>query len=322
MILASSSLPSLPSLRAFLAVAETQSFTRAAAGLGLTQTAVSHQIAQLEAWLGGPLFIRDRKGVALTGLGQSLLPAVETSLGRLHDALASGRRSVSQSRLTVSTTPEFGAQWLAPRLERFVAANPAISVNMILEYRRADVLAGEVDLAIWLGSGGPSLHTERLALDEEFAVSSPELAASLPKAQALLAAPLLHYEGARHTVLDWRRWYSQLFGAENESHGGDLHGQLDFDSGPVFSTFPEMLEACRRGDGFALVCTSLVADDLAAGTLVRCFVESVPSDLTYHLVLAPQWRNRPDVADFRQWILSEISGAPETPVAAAGPPCR
>lgn len=101
-----------------------------------------------------------------------------------------------------------------------MAASPGISVNLALEYRRADVLGGEVDLAIWLGSGGRSLHTERLGLDEEFAVSSPELAAGLPKTRALLAASLLHYEGARHTVLDWRRWYSLLFGAESESHGG------------------------------------------------------------------------------------------------------
>ena len=74
-------------IRAFLAVAETGSFTRAAAELGLTQTAVSHQIAQLEKWLGGELFLRERRNTKLTLLGESLLPGIAASLTNLHHVL-------------------------------------------------------------------------------------------------------------------------------------------------------------------------------------------------------------------------------------------
>lgn len=306
MILASTSLPSLQGLRAFLAVAETGSFTRAATALGLTQTAVSHQIAQFEDWLGGQVFVRDRRAISLTPLGQSLLPQVKESLTDLNRVLSAARQTGQRQKLTLSTTPEFGTQWLAPRLESFVSANPGISVSVTLEYRRADLVAGEADIAIWLGSGAPGLSAERLMLEEEFAVSSPELGARLPKRKALLAAPLLHYEGERHTVLDWRRWHSQLFGTGEGSLGGELAREIDMDTGPVFPTFAEMLEACRRGEGFALVRTSLVTDDLKAGRLVRCFVEVLPSDLHYHLVTAPQRRPRPEITAFRQWVFSQV----------------
>lgn len=320
MVLGSLALPSLQSLRAFLAVAETGSFTRAATALGLTQTAVSHQIAQLEDWLGGSLFARERRAISLTPFGQSLLPRIDASLTELHQALSSARSAGRQEqKLVVSTTPEFGTQWLAPRLDRFMAAHPDICISMTLEYRRADVAAGEADIGIWLGSGGLNLEAQCLAMEEEFAVSSPELARRLPKTRALLAAPLLHYDGERHTVLDWRRWHSQLYGTEPGTIGADLARQLDLDAGPVFSSFADMLAACRRGEGFALVRSSLVADDLAAGRLVRCFIESLPSDLHYHLVTAPQRRPRPQISAFRQWMFAEIDRARAPADSAALP---
>jgi LysR family transcriptional regulator, glycine cleavage system transcriptional activator len=251
------------------------------------------------------VFARENRTVSLTPLGEAILPAVSDSLTALHKVLDSARQTGSSSSLRISTTPEFGTQWLTPRLQSFLDANRNIRVSVSLEYRRADLDNGEADVAIWLGGGGTAFQAERLMLEEEFAVSSPELRDRLPKRKALLAAPLLRYEGARHTVLDWRRWHSQLYGAEEGSIGHDLMKELDFDAGQSYPTFAEMLEACRLGKGFALVRTSLVADDIAAGRLVRCFVETMPSDLHYHLVLPRLRRPRPEVSAFRQWILSE-----------------
>lgn len=305
MVLGSTSLPSLQSLRAFAAVAETGGFTRAASALGVTQTAVSHQIAQLEDWLGGQVFLRENRAIRLTALGETLLPEVSASLAALHKVLSSARNTDATKSLRISTTPEFGTQWLTPRLQGFLDANPNVRVSLSLEYRRAKLDGEDADVAIWLGGGGAALQAERLMLEEEFAVSSPELRDRLPKRKAVLAAPLLRYEGALHTVLDWRRWQSQLHGAEVGSIGHDLMQELDFSSTPIYPSFSEMLEACRQGKGFALVRTSLVADDIAAGRLVRCFIETMPSDLHYHLVLPRLRRPRPEVAAFRQWILNE-----------------
>lgn len=308
MIYGSQSFPPLQTLRAFLAVVDSGSFTRAASGLGLTQTAVSHQVAQLERWIGMPVFVRERSGIRLTAAGDALLPRVRMSLALLAEAVVDARRSQGKRRLTISTTPEFGTQWLVSRLDIFMREQSDLTVSISFEYRRADLAAGEADLAIWLGPGAPPLAAERLALEDEFVVSSPGLYAALPKRRALLAAPLLHYAGERHTVLDWRRWYSQIYGSEEEGGTEDLHHILDFDGGPSFQTFPEMLGACRSDKGFALVRTSLVADDLASDRLVRCFVESVSSDLHYHLVWHPQSRRIEDIETFRTWICSQLSG--------------
>lgn len=107
-------------------------------------------------------------------------------------------------------------------------------------------------------------------------------------------------------MLDWRRWQSQLFGTEPGSIGAELASLIDFESGTSFPTFSGMLEVCRRGEGLALVRTSLVADDLAAGRFVRCFVEALPSDLSYHLVIAPRRRPSSEIMAFRQWIIGEM----------------
>ena len=73
---------------------------------------------------------------------------------------------------------------------------------------------------------------------------------------------------------------------------------------PCFPTFSDMMAACRNDAGLALVRTSLVADDLAAGRLVKAFDETTRSDLQYHLVTSPSKRRSSDVIAFRQWIVA------------------
>ncbi len=201
MIVPASAIPPLQCLRAFLAVAQFGNFTRAAEALGLTQTAVSHQISQLETHIGAPVFIRNRPNVQLTDLGKKLLPKLESGLSDVWEAFKEAQNSEKTKRVVVSASPEFCTQWLAPRLEKFFNLFPSISLNMTVEYRRADLSSGEVDAAIWLGAGDNDLFATRLGVEEEFAVCSPELAQNIPKENGMSIAPLLQYVGARHTVL-------------------------------------------------------------------------------------------------------------------------
>ncbi len=297
----SGALPPLQCLRAFLAVAEHGNFTRAAESLGLTQTAVSHQIAQLETYLGAPVFVRQRPGVRLTALGHDLRPRIDAVLTDLGAALQAARRTRSARKITVSTIPEFGTRWLAPRLGSFFDTHPGVGVNLVMEYRRADLASGEVDAAIWLGAGPKGLHATALGLDEEFVVCAPALVPTLPKTQGLRAAPILRYAGARHTLLDWERWLSILHPT------ADGPRPIDISGGPVFDTFADMVAACQQGQGFALVRGSLVTAELAAGTLVRCFVEAMPSDLQYHLVTAQRPRADTALGQFCQWVLGQVA---------------
>lgn len=296
-------LPPVATLQAFCAIAETGGFAKAAERLGLTQTAVSHQIAQLEGWLGGRLFDRGRHGARLSAFGAKLHPEISAAMTALETALHQGRAASLNPSLVIATTPEFSSQWLAPRLEAFCRRYPKIEVRTAVTYQRPDFTS--VDLAIWLGHGGSELVTESLLLDDEFVVCAPEVSARLPRRGAVRAAPLLAYRGMRHTVLDWQRWFEQV--------GGDLNSQelAGFDIGEavreaqVFDTFEEMLEACGRGEGFALVRSSLVDADLQSGKLVRCFVEQQPAALNYAMLYPAGALEKSSVALFRQWLLSQ-----------------
>ena len=107
-----SELPRLDLLRSFEAAARTLSFTRAAAELFLTQSAVSRQIQQIEADLGTTLFERRHRALALTDAGKLMQRAVRDCLERLRDATASVRASTSARQVAITTTPGFASLWL------------------------------------------------------------------------------------------------------------------------------------------------------------------------------------------------------------------
>jgi LysR family glycine cleavage system transcriptional activator len=299
-------LPPLSVLQTFCAIAETGGFGRAAERIGQTQTAISHQLAQLEGWIGGRLFDRGRNGARLTPLGARLHPAIAGTIFELETALYHARASISVRSVAVSVSPEFSSQWLAVRLPDFCQHHPEIEVKMAVGYQRPDFQPGGVDLAIWLGRAETGLTQEELLTDEELVVSSPDLSARLPPRQAISAAPLLRYAGMRHTSLDWQRWYEQI----TSGLDGEANPHFDIvravEKAPLFSSFTEMLEACRQGRGFALVRSSLVARDLTEKKLVRCFVEVQPAAVSYNLVYPPNALLNPAAALFRSWLLSQI----------------
>ncbi|QND47714.1 LysR family transcriptional regulator [Rhizobium lusitanum] len=302
-------LPPLTVLQAFCAIVETGGFGRAAERMGLTQTAISQQLAQLEGWIGGRLFDRGRSGARLTLLGARLHPSIAETVSQLEKALYQARASVSVRTLALSVTPEFSSQWLASRLPDFCQRYPDIELKMAVGYQRPDFGPSGADLAIWLGRAEAGLMLEELLTDEEFVVSSPDLSERLPPRNAIRAAPLLRYAGMRHTVLDWQRWYEQVTsrGEDGDVSSFDI-GQA-VEAGPLFESFVDMLKACRDGLGFALVRSSLVAEDIADGRLLRCFVEVQPAAVSYNLVYPPNALQNPSAALFRNWLISQVNKA-------------
>jgi LysR family transcriptional regulator, glycine cleavage system transcriptional activator len=200
-------LPSLNGLRAFEAAARHLSFTRAAAELNVTQTAISHQIRRLEEQLGLRLFMRQQRTLLLTEDAQQYLPAVRAACADLRLATDRLLRADGKSVLAVSCLPSLAAKWLVPRLAVFQRDDPDIEVRIATATRLVDFRREEVDLAIRYGNGRwPGLRADWLMSENVFPVCSPALLAGdrpLRRPEHLASHTLLHVNLYRDEWLLW-----------------------------------------------------------------------------------------------------------------------
>jgi LysR family glycine cleavage system transcriptional activator len=305
-------LPPISALRAFEAAARLKSFTMAAEELGLTQSAISHQVHSLEDQLGFELFHREPRRIVLTLKGDRLAAAVREGLGVVAQALRELTRADNGPRLTVSTLPGFAVKWLFPRLIRFDERHPDIELAIATTGQIADFSAGEVDVAIRYGTGRyPGLHVEKILDEDMFPVCAPRLLKG-PKAIRVAAdlarAPLLHDD---ILSLDGRTpgWWTWLDAAHVTG--------VDLSKGRRFGQSNMSIQAAIEGLGVALGRTPLVGDDLAAGRLVRPFDIAVPSGYAHYFVCPARALNVPKIAAFREWLLEEAKAAARLRPAAA-----
>ena len=306
-------MPPLAALRAFEAAARHLNFTRAAEELCVTQTAISHHVRQIEDWLQGPVFHRSGRRVALTEAGHRLFEGAREGLDRIAAAATQALDLGDDRRLTLSAPPEVAALWLLPRLQAFRKAHPDLEIRVIADYRRPDFQRDGINAALLTGCGRAGEVSTRLLREDEFVVCSPALLPNLPPRWGLFTAPLLMNEGARHTRLKWRRWMEQLGLDDLEALRAEaakdprvnIIDESHIGAGPIYPSFEAMLDACRQGLGFSLVRTSLVAEDLRRGTLVRVFEEALPSDLHLHLVTPGSQSTPGKMSSLADWLIEE-----------------
>lgn len=286
-------LPSLPALRVFEAAARHLSFTKAAQELNVTQAAVSHQVRALEEHLGLALFRRTTRRLALTREGQRLQPAATEAFEILRRALADIGRG--EQVLSITTTPSFGARWLAPRLGRFAERHPDIELSVRHTQTVLDLSREGLDLAIRWGKGRwPGVESELIGPATRIVVGAPDYIGrlGLKKPADIAKATLLHDE----TREDWTEW---LLVAGLETALARKGIMLDDDNA--------LLQAALSSQGLALVAPSLAAVDMDAGRLASPFELALADGYGFYLVHERGARSRPKVAAFRDFVCEEMA---------------
>lgn len=293
------SLPSLDPLKGFEAAARHLSFTKAAAELFLTQSAISRQIQTLEQQLGVKLFRRAARQLSLTPEGEVLYRAAAEMLVRLADVCVGLKAAQGRPRVTVSASVGIAALWLVPRLAAFQEAEPDLDVLISADNRIVDLERESIDLALRYIAPDASTPESTLLFDEVvFPVASPAVAAVLPAvlgSDALADITLLAYEnGNRMPWLSWEPW---LLG-----HG---LGQATPKAVLRFTQYDQMIRAAEDGRGLALGRGPLVAQAVAAGRLQSLgdSFERVAAR-AYFLVRNPGV-SRPEVERVAAWLVAE-----------------
>jgi LysR family glycine cleavage system transcriptional activator len=287
-------LPSLSALRTFEAAARHLSFTRAAAELNITQSAVSRQIRGLEDYLRLKLFERTPQQLILTPVGRAYLEEIRAALDRIQAATLTMLSDQGRGgMLVVATLPAFAMKWLIPRLNLFYTERPDIGINLVTRNAPFDFDNEGIDAAIHYGNKDwTGVAAQRLIGDEMVAVCSPGYLATHPPLNALadLENHVLLQNGRRPRT--WQAWLEAV-GAPAINHW----------AGPRFEHFYMMLQAALAGLGIALMPKVLVADDLASERLVLAFDLPYRTEEAYYVVHSEGKGDDPRVKSFREWLL-------------------
>jgi DNA-binding transcriptional LysR family regulator len=291
----------MPNLLAFEAVARRRSFALAAAELHLTASAISHQIARLEAHLAIRLFERSAHGVRLSPAGEQYLQRVAGALAAIGAASDDLRQGVSNS-LYVHCSPSLATLWLMPRLHLFAQAHPDISLNLSAAHTHSDFALGQVDLDIRYGvPQWPNLVVEPLFEEHIVPLASAAFIRKhrLKRADQLLGVSLIQ---SNVSVVQWSDW----FAAFSDKRAPERF-TLRFDRAHM------SLDAAAQGLGVALESTTTAGKHLAEGRLVPVLGTEKSIRVKAHFAVYPaRHAKRPPVEAFLSWLHGQAAGAKPT----------
>lgn len=288
-------LPPLGSLKAFDAVARCGSFKRAAEEIGVTPTAISHQIRVLEEALNTAVFIRSAREVILTEAGARLQQSTQRAFGELQQAVNAIHRAQLPPALTLSTTSNFLTHWLVPRLAALKTALPAMDLRLHTSVELVDLERDSVDVAIRYSMTPDKRLDSTLLFEDSFVlVASPSL--GLTQQEDLRLMTLFHVEN-RHVpqpAPDWAHWQR-------------LHGPtgLNIGAGLRFTDETHAIQAAIAGQGVAIVSRLLAADFIEKGMLTVPFEPQLPGG-NYYFVTPHNKAMDPNVQALRDWIAERM----------------
>jgi LysR family transcriptional regulator, glycine cleavage system transcriptional activator len=290
-------LPPLNSLRAFEAAARHGSFTGAAKELGVTQSAVSRHVLQLEASVGGVLCARTRRGIELTVEGAAYAAALRTAFDQIEQQTRRLTSNPSANTLRLKLPPTFAIRWLVPRLARFHAVNRQIDVQITTSHQNVEFDREDIDVCIhWGPEPLRGAHCQPLFGEILLPVCSPALLKRSPR----LERPA---DLARHVLLcslhrpdDWPIWLSAAGVAE-----------IDGNDGLKFENSALAYQAAVDEVGIVVAQRAFVEDDLRAGRLVEVLDLRARTGNAYYLAYSVQQSPSAKIRAFEDWIVGEAA---------------
>ncbi|MDH4568852.1 LysR family transcriptional regulator [Pseudomonas sp. BN414] len=291
--MATRNLPPLSTLKVFESAARLRSFKGAAEELSLTQSAISHQIASLERYLGTPLFRRLPGRVELSEKGELYFPVIQDALDRVALTTDLIRERETLSSLTVQVYVTVAVRWLIPRLQAFKEASPDIAVSLDASLLDWDFNPARADVAIIYTRtpDRPNVTYTLLRRERLVAVCSKEIAKAITSPEELRHFPFLAITGCGEDSSIW-----------TESIG--LPGLVQ-KSAPHFDSYLLAIEAAINGQGVAVVPEFLVEADLRDGRLAIPVHADVMQPGAWYLAHQQSRGHERPISKFRSWVLSQ-----------------
>jgi DNA-binding transcriptional LysR family regulator len=280
------------------------SLTDAAERLGVTRSALSHRIAELEQRLGVALVRKIGRGIALTEDGERLLATVGDALDRIEAAVQPYRRDRGQVRL--STVATFASHWLIPRIPLFQARHPLIEVAISTTTRPDDLRKEDIDCAIRHGRGNwKGLSSALLFRETLMPIASPAIAGRFSPGprQGWHGAPLIR---ARSRFMDWSNW---------QKHDRALaRRRLAW---LTVETRAQALDAALAGAGVALMDMAYLTAPVAEGRLQTLAERPLQLQTGYYFVHLPNARHLHLLALLRDWAVEAARPCRSEPSASS-----
>jgi DNA-binding transcriptional LysR family regulator len=294
-------LPSLSALLAVVAAGERGGFTAAAAALGVTQSAISREIRQIEERLGRTLFRRSPRGVELTEEGRQFMETARAGLQEIAGAVARFRASDTPRHLTIGCDFAYSAHWLVPRLPKFAERQPEIDVRVVTA-QHVQRAIGDCDIAILFGSGEwPGIVAHRINQEAVFPVCAPNYPTGpmTGRPDWLAEATLLKLLDSEDGT-DWFDWPG-YFAAAGIPYPERSRGQ-------GYGNYPLVLQAALAGQGIALSWSPMIDSLLETGQLRRAHEFTARSTRGYFLGRPQSVGVNPLADAFERWLLKEMVG--------------
>ncbi|WP_082152755.1 LysR family transcriptional regulator [Candidatus Rhodobacter oscarellae] len=283
-------------LRCFESASRLLSFTNAAEELGITQSAVSHQIKELSLRCGFALFERRGNALALTDKGVLYAETVRNGLGLLENGLSQLQADNDRTDIFIHCDPVLANKWLLPRLDRLEAQCLSSTLKLVSvgDANGADVVIGFEEI----------IRYETISVDHDVClpVCSPDIfevgsnSLSSPEFQSETAITLGEGTRERQFGMSWSDWQAHF--------GNDTTPRGDVEN---HATVELALQAAVHGRGVALLRQCVADDDLRAGRLVVASQQKLPTNVPIFFSIDPDGPNAALCQRLRDWLINEMN---------------